>query len=357
MAKHFVNSLHAFRGFAIVNIVAIHAIEFIFFFANSTPSTPKPNLIPYAWSESILFHDSTLYFTLISGILFSMVLAERGYSSFFKSKLRYVVLPYVFFTCIVTYRNWGFDGSLTLFDGSLLEYLSLVANNLLTGAAIFSFWYIPVLLVLYIATPALAKLIALEKTKWLVILIILAPLVCSRAWPDVTWTNYVYFLGAYTLGIVVGKSYTKTIEIIARYFQWFILVVIGTTATLYGLFYLESPTWGIVIFTESAWYIQKIALAGLVLLFFERALNTISKTIPKFLDILGNYAFAIYFLHAYLLFEMYNVMNKIMVAPNSVPIILTLAFLNLVTVILLSILITYACKLILGKWSRYILGA
>jgi len=122
---------------------------------------------------------------------------------------------------------------------------------------------------------------------------------------------------------------------------------------LFVLFYLESLKWGIVIFTESAWYIQKIAISGLVLLYFERTFHTITKC----LNILGNYAFAIYFLHAYLLFEMYRIIDKIMVAPSNVPIILALAILNLVVVIMLSVLITYALKIILRRWSKYLLGA
>ncbi len=349
--KKFIPSLHAFRGFAIINIVAIHAIEFIFFFAGTAETIKKPDLTAFAWGESILFHDSTLYFTFISAILFSLILADRGYVHFFKSKLTNVVLPYLFFTCIVTWRSWGLDG-LTIFDGSLLEFMALVGKNLYTGGAIFSFWYIPVLFVLYLATPIFSKLLTIKKAKWLVVLLILAPLVCSRAWPDITWTNFAYFLGAYMLGMVVGANYRKTIELTERYLLLVALMAIASTAVLVGLFYLESPKWGIIIFTESAWYVQKIAIAGLVILLFERTLNSV----PKWLDVLGNYAFSIYFLHAYLLFEMYTVMAKIMTAPTSLPIILALAILNVVLVIAISVVITYALKLLLGKYSRSIVG-
>lgn len=352
MTKPFINSIHAFRGFAIINIVAIHAIEFIFFFAGTATNTPKTDLTAYSWGESILFHDSTLYFTFISGILFSMILAERGYFRFFKSKLVYVVLPYLFFTCLFTWRNWGFDGTLTLFSGSPLDFLLLVANNFITGDAIFSFWYIPVLVVLYIATPVLAKLITVDKSKWLVTILILAPLVCSRAWPDITWTNFVYFLGAYLLGMIVGTNYRKTIELIEHYFLWFVLVAIVSTIILVGLFYLDSPKWGIITFSESAWYIQKVAISALVIFVFER---TISK-VPKWLDVLGNYAFSIYFLHAYLLFEMYRVMENVIAAPINLALILALAILNVILVIALSTMITYICKFIFGRWSRYIVG-
>ncbi|WP_114326339.1 acyltransferase family protein [Candidatus Colwellia aromaticivorans] len=352
ITKKYIPSLHAFRGFAIINIVAIHAIEFIFFFAGTAETTPKPDLTPFAWGESILFHDSTLYFTFISAILFSLILAERGYANFFKSKLTNVFLPYLFFTSIVTWRNWGMDGTLTIFDGSLMEFTTLVGKNLITGGAIFSFWYIPVLFVLYLATPIFAKLLTIKKVKWVVVLLILAPLVCSRAWPDITWTNFAYFLGAYMLGMVVGANYRKTIELTERYLFLVALMTVASTAVLVGLFYLESPKWGVIIFTESAWYVQKIAIAGLVILLFERTMSSV----PKWLDVLGNYAFSIYFLHGYLLFEMYEVMAKIITAPTSLSIILPLAILNVVLVISISVLITYAFKLLLGKYSRSIVG-
>lgn len=353
MSKTFIPSLHAFRGFAIINIVAIHAIEFLFHFAGTSEATPKPDLTPFAWGESILFHDATLYFTFISAILFSLILAERGYAQFFKSKLRNVALPYLFFTLIVSWRNWGLDGALTIFDGNLLDFGALVGKNLITGGAIFSYWYIPVLLVLYLATPIFAKLLSIEKAKWLVVLVILAPLVCSRAWPDITWTNFAYFLGAYMLGMVVGGNYRKTIELIERFLTSVILIAVTSTAVLVGLFYLDSPKWGNINLSESVWYVQKIAIAGLVILLFERTM----KHVPKWLDILGNYAFSIYFLHAYLLFEMSSLMAKTMTAPTSLPVILMLAILNVILAIAISVAITYACKLLLGKYSRSVVGA
>ncbi len=154
------------------------------------------------------------------------------------------------------------------------------------------------------------------------------------------------------LGMVVGANYRKTIELTERYVLLVALMAAASTSVLVGLFYLESPKWGMIIFTESAWYVQKIAIAGLVILLFERTMIGV----PKWLDVLGTYAFSIYFLHAYLLFEMYDVMAKIISAPTSLPIILALAILNVVLVIAISVVITYALKLLLGKYSRSIVG-
>ena len=56
MSKAFFPSIHAFRGFAIINIVAIHAIEFIFYFAGTSNSLQKPDLTPFAWADRTIPH-------------------------------------------------------------------------------------------------------------------------------------------------------------------------------------------------------------------------------------------------------------------------------------------------------------
>lgn len=351
--REFNQPIHAFRGFAILNIVVIHAFGFVFFLAESVDNPATSALLILNWVNSILFHDATLYFAFISGILFSMVLQERGYARFFKSKIAYVFMPYLFFTVIFSWRRWAFDGALVVFDGTPLEFLQLVLRNLLTGDAIFTLWYIPVLIVLYLVTPLLARLLQMERSGWLNVAIMLSPLVFSRVWPEISWTNYVYFIGAYMLGMYVGGNYRETIEFVQRHVVVFAIAAIGTTAILFALFALEAPSWGIIRSTETAWYLQKIAISGLVLLWFDRSISTV----PGWLDVLGNYAFAIYFLHGYLLFEFYLVLERAGLALGSATTIMFWAVATYVTVIVVSVLITFIARRILGKHSRYFLGA
>ncbi len=351
--RKFNHPIHAFRGFAILNIVAIHAFGFIFFHAASGENAPKTALAAFEWANGILLHDSTLYFTFISGILFSMVLADRGYRRFFRSKISYVLLPYVLFTCLYTLTSIPPEGAATPSDGGMVTFALLVGNNLLTGGAVFAFWYIPVLLVLYVATPFLAKLLAVKSATWPIVLIILLPLVFSRVWPEIRWTNFVYFLGAYMLGMYVGANYRVTMGWIRKNVTSLSLIAIGSTIILVALFWRESPTWGIVIFAESFWYIQKVAFSALVLLLFERTMTRV----PKWLDVLGNYAFAIYFLHSGVLFMTYGLISKWGVVLDSAPLILVFAVGNFVFVIIASVMITYALKMALRGSSRYVVGA
>jgi surface polysaccharide O-acyltransferase-like enzyme len=101
---NFDQPLHAFRAFAIVNIVAVHALAIVQF-----PYPTPEAFSAYAWLRALnetAFHDSTIYFTLISGILFSQVLAERGWRVFFRSKVANVLLPYAVVTLLMTAFDW-----------------------------------------------------------------------------------------------------------------------------------------------------------------------------------------------------------------------------------------------------------
>jgi len=348
--KNYIPALHAFRAFAIINIVALHAIEIIFYFSSLAEN--KADITFFSWSAGILFHDSTLYFTFISGILFSLVLAKRGYAQFFKSKLLNVLLPYLLITCFMTWRIAKTDAPI-YFDGSLWEFINVWSNKFITGSAVFSFWYMPVLFVLYLATPLLAKLLTLKNARWLVIVIILMPLIFSRSWPGLPWVNFVYFIGAYMLGMLVGENYQKTIEFIRHYLLSFVLTAIFSTGLLFVLFYFEKPGIWLIDFSETVWYVQKIVITGLVITFFEKTI----RTVPKWLDVLANYTFTIYFLHVYVMFEMYIVMDKLIASPSSVPIILLLALFNVVAVITVCVILTYVFKLLFRKYSRLIVGA
>ena len=152
----YLDYVNSFRGFAILNIVAIHALVIAQFLAAGGPIDRMSTL--FVVSET-LFHDSTIYFALISGLLFSHVLRSRGYGRFFKSKLLHVVLPYVVWTLVFTALVINVsDTGLLASRSSAEDYLGAVVPNLLWGEAQFTYWYIPVLLIIFAVTPVLDAL-------------------------------------------------------------------------------------------------------------------------------------------------------------------------------------------------------
>jgi hypothetical protein len=79
----FFGHIHAFRAFAIVNIVAIHAgATWLYFLQPGAPL--RAELVLTSRVIEVRFHASTIYFALISGLLYSAVLHHRGTSRFFK---------------------------------------------------------------------------------------------------------------------------------------------------------------------------------------------------------------------------------------------------------------------------------
>lgn len=84
--------IHSFRGFALLNVVAVHALSLAIIIPSNWVSDPTA---PLTVLSETLFHDSTIYFALISGLLFSAILRLRGYQDFYPSKAMYVLLPYI----------------------------------------------------------------------------------------------------------------------------------------------------------------------------------------------------------------------------------------------------------------------
>lgn len=351
MASSFNHALHAFRGFAIINISLIHVIAWPFFTIRDRGLDIAPAFGMVDAINGILLHDSTLYFTFISGILFPIVLKAKGYAKFYESKFKFVFLPYLFFTLLFTIIS-PFSPEATG-DTVIVRFFSFLGNfsiNLLTGKALWIYWYIPILLVLYALTPILEKFPTTREGKVISGIIILLPLIASRVWPEVSWTNYVYFLGAYLLGLIVGQNYDKTLELISRYWILLLIVAILTTAQF---FVLPNPIkYGFINLNESYWYVQKIAMAGLALLWFERNI----KTVPKWLDVLARYAFAIYFLHMVFIMLYFGAFDALGLDLGDT-LTLTISLIVSYPIVIGSCVgFIFIMKKIFGKYSRSLIG-
>jgi surface polysaccharide O-acyltransferase-like enzyme len=184
----FVQHLHSFRGFAILNIVAIHslAVSVLFFQPEAPTSEIRRSLTIYYYA--ILF-NATIYFALISGILFTLVLRVRGWKSFYFSKLVNILLPYALFTILFSYLDWTVTYSkgpqLAVFNGNFRQFAETVSANIISGGAALQFWYIPVLMILFVATPLLDLVM---RSKWLLLVslpLLIVPLFLGPLWTPV----------------------------------------------------------------------------------------------------------------------------------------------------------------------------
>lgn len=347
----FYQHLHAFRGFAIINIVAAHT--WIMLLMILTQGDIPTELKQVSFISESLFHNATIYFAIISGLLYSLVLQQYSWKKFYLGKLKNVVSPYILFSIILS-----FLGAMVLVPpGSevptALEVLQTIPLNILTGSSFGHMWYIPVLIVLFVLTPLLSYVVKTEKLWPILILLIVAPVFISRSWPDVTWKNFVFFIGPYCLGLLVGSHYQLALKKISQYSALIIGCIIIATPILYFLYVSEYDLIYDIKLQESVGYVHKLLIAAIVLKFMAN----VEEKLPKFLSKLGDYSFSIYFTHMVFLIIIGVILITVgVVTPNLLSIFLW-GFPVLVLAIFVSIGFAKLIKLTTGKRSRMFIGS
>ena len=350
--------VHSFRGFAILNVVAVHAVST----AVNLPSdwAPDPTSPLFVLNET-LFNNSTIYFALISGLLFSSILRSRGYQNFYRSKARYVLLPYIFCTIVFSVMRWAEIGvGVLAWPASVSDYFGSILPNLIRGEAQFTYWYIPVLLILFAITPLLSAMTTAKSYAAVPVwLVMLAPLAISPPeWVEgasqITIGTVVYFAGAYTVGIYLGNHLEPRLDQIAKYRRYLAAAAVLSSASLVVLQVMEINRFGSFSLQESIFYVQKISLAALVLLW----LRTLATTQPRWLTYFADEAFSIYFLHALFIMLLAELWFSFMHDPRHLPWSVYVSGLTyFVFALAMSLLVVRLLRVLMGKNSRLLIGS
>ncbi|WP_166963093.1 acyltransferase family protein [Yeosuana marina] len=350
----FLGYLHSFRALAILKIVLGHAVAAAFIAAYGAFNDTAPIIM----ISEIFYHDSTIYFAIISGLLFSRVLKPKGYNKFYISKLKNIVLPYIFVTLVLTFIKIKFD-DVANFQEGISYYASKVFKNIIFGKANFALWYIPVLIVLYIVTPVLEFLQKTNTlTKVFFFFIMIIPLFVSRIQVLTEYTlkieTMLYFIGAYAVGMYLGSDLERKLQLIKRYKYAIITAVVICTIILFYFYSNKINMMGKVSLRESVFYIQKIGLALVFIMLFKR----LGDRQPKWLVPIARDSFSIYFIHGTVLYAISHFFMFIVGAKAIAPLNIVLgAFLLLVVSISISMIIVYFFKKVFGKKSRMIIGS
>lgn len=295
---HHIAHLNAFRGFAILNVIGAHAWTSLMFRVGGFEMADTMREL-YALIQ-MLFHDSTIYFAVISGLLFSKVLRGRPWQTFYRNKLKNVIAPYVLLSVFFLTVLWDWYLGYASSNGLPTDYPGALLRGLLQGQTLPHFWYIPVLTILFVLTPALDAIAQRPRLRWLAALIAVAPLLISRTGIDqsVSIQSVVYFCGAYFVGMVMGQHYQPLLSLIAGNLNRLLLLIASSSMAIYALYASGYKATGLLSYSESLFYLQKLAITALVLYVFCRR----EAVLPRLLHSLGNYAFSIYFLHLVFVF-------------------------------------------------------
>jgi surface polysaccharide O-acyltransferase-like enzyme len=352
-SRPFFGHVHAFRAFAIVNIAAVHAVAlWLWALGPQARSTPALELIGRV--NEVLLHDSTIYFALISGLLYSLVLHGRGVASFYRGKAANVLLPYVVLSVLFSLLDWTpqrgwFVG---LPEGTKLP--DLILQNLFTGQALFVYWYIPVVLALFVLTPPMYRLLAGPRGLGWLALCLALPGVFSRTGIELSLSSVLYFLAPYALGMWLGQDYEARLAWVRRAWRPLLAIVVASAPALYWSVEIDrGAPQAFFDGVETLFYLQKTALALLVLL----ALRRFDAGVPRGMARLADAAFAIYFLHSALLFELIPWLMKLVAPSAAWPVQLAIMALLLVLCVAGSLLITRGLQALFGRRSRYLVGA
>lgn len=347
----FIRYLHSFRGLAILAIIGAHAWSMLGSMSGLQESNPD-----YIWiyaSTETLFHGATLFFALISGILYSQVLHNQSWRAFFSNKALNVLLPYVFISLLLTALAWPEYLAYGKANGIDFFFPEELVKNITRGQAQLHLWYIPILIALFLLTPLLATLRTPANGLGLLALGLL-PLVCSRSvYPDLLSLKTLgYFLGAYALGMYIGQYLDATQRIIRRYRAELCLALLAFSSANFLLFVWEYRPDGFVSWHQSVVYVQKVLMALLALHLLQHR----GESQPRLLGVLGTHAFSLYFLHMTFVWILCDTILKLKPELHLLDMLWAGALIYVLSIIG-SLLVSMALRKILGRRSRWLIGA
>ncbi len=350
--KAYLRPLHAFRGLAILDIVLLHAFAgAVYFFA--APGTEGISALRLKYISETLFHSGTIYFALISGVLFTAVLESRGWQRFIVDKLGKVLLPYALMSLLFTFIAVEVGVGLKLWDGGWSSFGHAYLVNLFNGRALNNYWYIPVVMVLFALTPVLLKLLRSRFGNIYLLIFAFMPLLLSRTGSDITLQMLGHFTGIYAVGLYLGEDYGGKRLLFTRWRWQLLAIVVLSSIVLFCLYENNFEFLGPISVRESLTYVQRMAIAGFVV----EALHRHEAGLPRWLDKVADQAFAIYFLHLFFLLLGCHYLLKWVPTPVSAINVMLIALGIAMAALVASMAVCYLLKALLGKRSRYIVGA
>ncbi|MCC7280281.1 MAG: acyltransferase [Chromatiaceae bacterium] len=339
----FLRHIHYFRGFVILNIVLVHTWVAPREFSDRDDAR-LINLI-----AAIAFHDSTIYFVFISGFLFYYLSHRFDLLRYYKTKLVFVVSPYILMTTLVLLARGGLSGLVT----ERIELEAFVGDwiyALFHGTAQVQYWYIPFIVPVFLVSPLLLRI---PQRAWptLAVIAALVPLLGTRTGSTLSLGLYLYLFPVYLIGIYAAMDYQAFSTLIKRRLVLLVALAVLSTGVL-ALFAGRVYLWGPFNLNESLFYVQVLAICFIALVLFQRLEGWKSPL----LDAFATYSFSIFFLH--LLVELgpvkllwYELVDQL--APG---LMLPLSLLFAIGVAFATLGVCILAKRLLGQYSRWIIG-
>lgn len=335
--------LNNMRALAILMIILAHAM-----LAHGHAGGAAP-FVDY------LVGNGTMVFVYIAGFLFVKTTAGFRYLPYLRNKALTVVLPYLvtslpitmaFVLGFATRHRWlDMDWFLSL--GPVERFFVVTA----TGAQLGPLWFVPMIVLFYLASPAFVRLSSLRLlVPAFLTSLIVACLVGRAAHNANPLQNFVYYLPCFVLGLTMCRAE----PLWRRWLPWAVpalLVAFAAYVGLYGVVFSAArpPTPPEILPLT----LPLIVLTTLV------AAGKFNERIPV-LDMLARLSFYIYFVHGYFS-GLARIVLRAVLGPDIAfanPVADLAAIATVAALTLLSSLgLFVALKLLLGDRSRFLIGA
>lgn len=302
-----------------------------------------------------LINNGTLFFVFISGFLFwHLESRDFQYRIYFQRKLKYLLLPYFFlavpvaiFKTLVTHSYQSYD----------MTPWGFFFWSLLTGhPAIPPLWYVPMILLIFAASPLWVMILKSRHAVWITGLLLMFSLFSGRPFYDLNPVlSMLHFLGVFVFGGLAAQ-YQSTYTGFLKSKSSNSLLLLGLTGFLLtGFAYTLNPGKGSEArFVEGLFHPNLIQIGKLLLLFVivTVVVRWYDKPIP-WLSAIASRSFAIFFLHGLVMITL----RRLGVFPmlHKLPVLLA-GCIEFVLLFGLSLLITECCKRLFKGRSRYMIG-
>ncbi len=347
--KKFLNSINYFRGIAIIIIVAAHSYGIANWNVYKNPTLFEQFF--YA-----LNLNGSVFFIFISGFLYNHIFYPKfNYKKFMLKKAKYVLVPYLVCSTIpILYAVFVDSKGSFLLDSLKDKPLLAILWFLFTGRAVYAYWYIPMIMIVFAISPIINSLIRSKYLSYTILGLIPISMIIHRPIHNTNPIHsLIYFIPVYLLGIY-SSIHQKKVYAFLKSNKVKIAILLSAIAL--GLIQVmvynvsgnfNKAFWSITV--PDVNLLQKILLCFLLMSLLDNFENKDIAVMKKTAET----SFAIYFIHPFLLKPLTRFVRSLELGIQGNVFTLVIATFFVVAT---AMAIAYILKFIFKGNSRYIIG-
>ena len=209
--------VHNLRGLAIMFIVITHCLSVFDWSASPILEMVLKRIVA----------NGTIFFLFIGGFLFEHLAVEYRPLPYLITKFKFVVVPYIVTSIPALLVFTVFSKRDGMSSGFYLQPIWLqVSEFLLTGTHLAPFWFIPTIIVFYLASPLIYMSFRRRSAYLVLPFLFLIPIFVPRGDAD-PLQSFVHFLPIWVLGMACSRFSEIASRALMRWFWWLLAAALA----------------------------------------------------------------------------------------------------------------------------------